>query len=83
MTVSTGLAKARRSTTALALDPLPASKVQLRPLQIAEFDKHNSDARNIPANMYTLKPIVAVPRQLTFASQPAVISPMLCRKGGV
>jgi hypothetical protein len=35
------LTKARRSTAALALDPLPAPKVQFRPLEIAEFDKHN------------------------------------------
>lgn len=42
MTVSTALTRARRSTAALALDPLPASKVQLCPLQFAELDKDNS-----------------------------------------
>ena len=41
MMVSTGLTRARRSNAALALDPLPASKAQSDPLQIAEFDKHN------------------------------------------
>jgi hypothetical protein len=39
--VSTGLTKARRFEDALALDPIPASKVQSAPLQIAELDKHN------------------------------------------
>lgn len=39
---STGLTRARRSTAALALNPLPASKVQQRPLEIAECDQHNS-----------------------------------------
>ena len=42
MTVSTGLTRARRSKAALALDPIPASKVQSDPLEIAELDKHNS-----------------------------------------
>ncbi len=41
MTVSTGLTRERRSQAALALDPLPASKVQSDPRTIAEFDKHN------------------------------------------
>jgi hypothetical protein len=41
MKVSTGLTRARRSAAALALDPIPASKVQSDPLEIAEFDKHN------------------------------------------
>jgi len=39
--VSTGLTKARRSQAALALDPIPASKVQSVPLEFAELDKHN------------------------------------------
>jgi len=39
--VSTGLTRARRSQAALALDPIPASKVQSDPLQFAELDKHN------------------------------------------
>ena len=39
--VSTGLTRARRSQAALALDPIPASKVQSDPLEIAELDKHN------------------------------------------
>ena len=43
MMVSTGLTQARRSNAALALDPLPASKVQSDPPEIAEFDKHNSE----------------------------------------
>ena len=41
--VSTGLARARRSQAALALDPIPASKAQSDPLEIAELDKHNSN----------------------------------------
>ena len=41
MRVSTGLTRARRSQAALALDPLPASKVQSAPRQFAELDKHN------------------------------------------
>jgi hypothetical protein len=41
MTTSTGLTRARRSQAALALDPLPASKVQSDPHEIAELDKHN------------------------------------------
>jgi hypothetical protein len=36
-----GLTRARRSQAALALDPIPAAKVQSDPLEIAEFDKHN------------------------------------------
>ena len=44
MTVSIGLTRARRSKAALALDPIPASKVQSDPLEIAELDKHNSSA---------------------------------------
>ncbi len=39
--VSTGLTRARRSLAALALDPIPASKVQSVPLEFAELDKHN------------------------------------------
>ncbi len=46
MTVSTGLTRERRSQAALALDPLPASKVQSDPRTIAEFDKHNFRERN-------------------------------------
>jgi hypothetical protein len=38
--VSTRLTRAGRSN-ALALDPIPASKVQSAPHQFAEFDKHN------------------------------------------
>jgi hypothetical protein len=41
MKISTELTRARRSAAALALDPIPASKVQSDPLEIAEFDKHN------------------------------------------
>jgi hypothetical protein len=41
MKISTVLTRARRSNTALALDPLPASKVLSDPLKIAELDKHN------------------------------------------
>jgi len=41
MKVSTGLTRARRSAAALALDPIPASKVLSDPLEFAEFDKHN------------------------------------------
>jgi hypothetical protein len=47
MTVSTGLTRARRSQAALALDPLPASKVHSDPLEIAELDKHNSNVSNM------------------------------------
>ena len=43
--VSTGLSRATRSQAALALDPLPASKVQCVPLEIAEIDKHNISRR--------------------------------------
>ncbi|MGI9075429.1 MAG: hypothetical protein ACR2JB_29835, partial [Bryobacteraceae bacterium] len=43
MKVSTGLTRARRSAAALALDPIPASKVLSDPLEFAEFDKHNSN----------------------------------------
>jgi ABC-type lipoprotein release transport system permease subunit len=39
--VSTVLTRARRSNAALALDPLPASKIQPDPNQIAELDTHN------------------------------------------
>jgi hypothetical protein len=39
--VSTGLTRARRSQAALALDLIPASKVQPVPHEIAELDKHN------------------------------------------
>jgi hypothetical protein len=42
MKISTVLTRARRSQAALALDPLPASKVQSDPPEIAEFDMHNS-----------------------------------------
>jgi hypothetical protein len=42
MKISTGLTRARRSAAALALDPIPASKVKSDPLEIAELDKHNS-----------------------------------------
>jgi hypothetical protein len=42
MRVSTELTRARRSQAALALDPIPASKVQSDPLEFAELDKHNS-----------------------------------------
>jgi len=38
---STGLTRARRSQAALALDPIPASKVHSAPPAFAEFDKHN------------------------------------------
>jgi hypothetical protein len=41
MMVSTVLTRARRSGAALALDPLPAPKVQSDPLQFAEVDKHD------------------------------------------
>ena len=40
--VSTGLTRARRFEAALALDPIPASKVQSAPRQFAELDTHNS-----------------------------------------
>ncbi len=39
MTVSTGLTRATRSQAALALDPIPASKVQPDPHQIAELPR--------------------------------------------
>ncbi len=39
MMVSTGLARARRFQAALALDPIPASKVQSDPLEIAELPR--------------------------------------------
>ena len=51
MTVSTALTGARRSTAALALDPLPASKVQLCPLQFAELDKHNLALAAVPSGL--------------------------------
>lgn len=59
---STGLTRARRSQAALALDPIPASKVQSVPLEFAELDKHNS-----------LKPAPAarefvIPIQLVFSA---------------
>jgi len=38
---STGLTRARRFQAALALDPLPASKVQSDLRQFAELDKYN------------------------------------------
>ncbi|MGI9072799.1 MAG: hypothetical protein ACR2JB_16145, partial [Bryobacteraceae bacterium] len=38
---------ARRSAAALALDPIPASKVLSDPLEFAEFDKHNFRIRGI------------------------------------
>jgi hypothetical protein len=41
MNVSTRLTRARRSNAALALDPLPASKVQSDPREFAELDTHN------------------------------------------
>ena len=41
--VSTGLTRARRFQAALALDPLPASKLQSDPLEIAEVDKHDRE----------------------------------------
>jgi len=44
--ISTALTRARRSQAALALDPIPASKVQSVPLEFAELDKHNYFARN-------------------------------------
>jgi hypothetical protein len=46
--VSTGLTRARRSQAALALDPIPASKVQSVPLEFAELDKHNSELCYLP-----------------------------------
>jgi hypothetical protein len=42
--VSTGLTRARRFQAALALDPLPASKVQCAPREFADIDKHNSES---------------------------------------
>ena len=48
VTVSTGLTRAKRSQAALALAPLPASKVQSVPHQFAEFDKHNSTTHSVP-----------------------------------
>ena len=59
MTVSIGLTRARRSKAALALDPIPASKVQSDPLEIAELDKHNSSAgagQNICPNSQPERP---------------------------
>jgi hypothetical protein len=46
--VSTGLTRARRSQAALALNPIPASKVQSVPLKFAELDKHNSGLPPVP-----------------------------------
>jgi hypothetical protein len=51
MKISTELTRARRSAAALALDPIPASKVQSDPLEIAEFDKHNCGIRRYPATI--------------------------------
>jgi hypothetical protein len=51
--VSTGLSRARRSQAALALDPIPASKVQSAPRQIAELDKHNANLRE-PRSDHTI-----------------------------
>jgi hypothetical protein len=36
---STGLSRARRSQAALALDPIPASKLQSVPLEFAELPR--------------------------------------------
>src|SRR5947209_13261330 len=58
VTVSTRLTRARRSSPALALDPLPASKVQSHPLQIAELDTHNFVAGcldSVPSRYFTAK----------------------------
>jgi hypothetical protein len=49
VTVSTELTRARRSQAALALDPIPASKAQSDPPEIAEFDKHNFSSSSTPA----------------------------------
>src|SRR5690242_17391562 len=40
-TCAPGLTRATRFQAALALDPLPASKVQCVPLEIADSDTHN------------------------------------------
>ena len=52
MIVSTRLTRVRRSQAALALDPLPASKVQSGPLKFPDIDKHNRSNRGeCPADM--------------------------------
>ena len=55
--VSTGLTRARRFQAALALDPIPASKVQSAPRQFAELDTHNSKSHHCLASAFadTLK----------------------------
>jgi hypothetical protein len=45
--VSPGLTRARRSQAALALDPIPASKVQSAPPEIAELDKRNCEKSTV------------------------------------
>jgi hypothetical protein len=46
--ISTWLSRARRFQAALALHPLPASKVQCAPLEFADIDKHNNQRRLCP-----------------------------------
>ncbi|MGI9073139.1 MAG: hypothetical protein ACR2JB_17940, partial [Bryobacteraceae bacterium] len=53
----TGLTRARRSAAALALDPIPASKVLSDPLEFAEFDKHNYRVYLVPADGGTPEPL--------------------------
>jgi len=62
--VSTGLTRARRSQTALDLDPLPASKVQSDPHLFAEIDKRNCNRR-----------LLSVGRPPTWYSPRAVLAP--------
>src|SRR6476619_2947722 len=63
--VSTVLTRARRSNAALALDPLPASKVQPDPRQFAELDTHNSKTRQSAQFRKRLVNGVNVDRQVT------------------
>jgi hypothetical protein len=66
VTVSTGLARARRSQAALALDPIPASKAQSDPLEIAELDKHNSNAQGRPGGTGIRSSTGPMPKSLHF-----------------
>jgi hypothetical protein len=52
--ISTALTRARRSQAALALDPIPASKVQSVPLEFAELPRKTSHGYGWPVHKNNL-----------------------------
>jgi hypothetical protein len=85
VTVSTGLTRARRSQAALALNPIPASKVQSNPFQIAEFDKHNSalqhatEHRSSGRRDYFASPIMVEVFESAFSRRNSFVTRLLIK----